>query len=54
MVSEGADWMHLAHGMGRWRVIENTVMNLQVPWRRGIYSEVEGLFASQQESAPWN
>jgi hypothetical protein len=28
---EGVEWMHLAQDRDKWRVLVNTVMNLQVP-----------------------
>jgi hypothetical protein len=31
MECEGVDWMHLAQDREQWRVLVNTVMNLQVP-----------------------
>jgi hypothetical protein len=30
-VSEGVDWIPLAHNRDQWRALVNTVMNLRVP-----------------------
>jgi hypothetical protein len=30
---EDVDWIHLAQDMDQWRVLVNTVMNLQVPYK---------------------
>jgi hypothetical protein len=34
---DGVDWMHLAQDRDQWRVLVNTVMNLQVPLKAGNF-----------------
>jgi hypothetical protein len=31
MVCQGVDWIHLAEDSGRYRALEDTVMNIRVP-----------------------
>jgi hypothetical protein len=31
VLTEGVDWIHLAHDRDRWRALVNTIMNLLVP-----------------------
>jgi hypothetical protein len=36
-VCEGVDWIHLVQDRDQWRVTENTVMNLFVPYKAGNF-----------------
>jgi len=42
------DWIRLAQNMKHWRTVVNTVTNIYVPKRRGIYSLSEQLVASHE------
>jgi hypothetical protein len=33
---EGVDWMHLDQDRDQWWAVVNTVMNIRVPYRRGV------------------
>jgi hypothetical protein len=34
---EGADWVHLAQGTDQWQAVMNTVMNLRVSQKVGVF-----------------
>jgi hypothetical protein len=36
LVLKGVDWIHLVQDKDKWRTLVNTVINLRVPYRRGI------------------
>jgi hypothetical protein len=48
IVREVVDWIRLAQNMKHWRTVVNTVTNIYVPKRRGIYSLSEQLVASHE------
>jgi hypothetical protein len=37
---DGANWIRLAQDRVQWRTFVNTVMNLQVPYRKGIFDKL--------------
>jgi hypothetical protein len=48
------DWIHLAQDKDAWRGIVNTIMNLRVSIRWGIYRLAERLLASQEGLFSWS
>jgi hypothetical protein len=37
MCWEGVDWIHLIQNRDQWQALVNTIMNLWIPKRRGIF-----------------